>query len=94
MAAFEKAQKNLEQTLAKADKAAENDITRMVTVYETMKPQDAAKIVERMDVTFAAGLLAQMKPATAAKILAGMNADNAYAVTLTIASRNSRVPTR
>lgn len=94
LAAFETAQKNLESTLAMADQAAERDIARMTTVYENMKPEDAARIFERMDVSFAAGLLARMRPDLAAQVLTGMNADAAYAVTLTIASRNSGVPTR
>ena len=34
----------------------------MTTVYENMKPADAAQIFERMDVDFAAGLLARMRP--------------------------------
>jgi flagellar motility protein MotE (MotC chaperone) len=92
LAAFETAQKNLEATLAMADQAAEKDIARMTTVYENMKPEDAAKIFERMDVTFAAGLLARMRPDLAAEVLTGMDADAAYALTLTIASRNARVP--
>ena len=94
LAAFETAQKNLERTLAMADGAAEKDIARMTTVYENMKPAEAAKIVERMDVKFAAGLVARMRPELAAQVLAGMNEDAAYAVTLTIASRNAGVPTR
>jgi len=93
LAAFETAQKNLEKTLALADEAAERDIARMTTVYENMKPGDAAKIFERMDVAFAAGLLARMRPELAAQVLTGMPADTAYAVTLTIASRNADVPT-
>ena len=76
-----------------ADKAAERDIERMTTVYENMKPAEAAKIFERMDVSFAAGLLARVRPEIAAQVLAAMNADSAYAVTLTIASRNHAVPT-
>jgi flagellar motility protein MotE (MotC chaperone) len=92
LAAFEKAQANLEKTLAMADQAAEKDIARMTTVYENMKPAEAAKIFERMDVAFAAGLLARMRPDLAAEVLTGMNADAAYAVTLTIASRNAGVP--
>ena len=93
LAAFETAQKNLEQTLALADQAAERDIARMTTVYENMKPADAARIFERMDVAFAAGLLSRMRPDLAAEVLTGMTADSAYAVTLTIASRNAAVPT-
>jgi flagellar motility protein MotE (MotC chaperone) len=93
LAAFETAQTNLEETLATADKAAERDIERMTTVYENMKPVDAARIFERMDVAFAAGLLARMRPESAAAVLTGMDADAAYAVTVTIASRNAGVPT-
>jgi flagellar motility protein MotE (MotC chaperone) len=93
LAAFEKARANLEKTLALADEAAERDIARMTAVYENMKPADAARIFERMDVSFAAGLLARMRPEIAANVLIGMNADAAYAVTLTIASRNAAVPT-
>jgi flagellar motility protein MotE (MotC chaperone) len=92
LAAFEKAQENLERTLAMADQAAEKDIARMTTVYEAMKPTEAAMIVEKMDVAFAAGLLARMRPEAAAAVLTGMSPESAYAVTLTIASRNHGVP--
>jgi flagellar motility protein MotE (MotC chaperone) len=94
LAAFEKAQANLEETLALADQAAEKDLARMTTVYENMKPAEAAKIFETMDVAFAAGLLARMRADVAAQVLTGMKPETAYAVTLTIASRNARVPTR
>ncbi len=94
LAAFEKARKQLEATLATADKAAEKDIDRMTTVYENMKPAEAAKILDRMDVAFAAGLMSRMRPEIAAQVLSSMNPDAAYAVTLTIASRNSAVPTK
>lgn len=93
LAAFEAARAKLEETLAQADSAAENDIARMTTVYENMKPAEAARIIERMEVRFAAGLMARMRPEIAAQVLAGMEADAAYAVTLTIASRNAAVPT-
>jgi flagellar motility protein MotE (MotC chaperone) len=94
LAAFETAQKNLEKTLAMADQAAERDIARMTTVYENRKPKEAARIFERMEVAFAAGLLARMRPDVAAEVLTGMDADAAYAVTVTVASRNAAVPTQ
>jgi flagellar motility protein MotE (MotC chaperone) len=93
LAAFEVAQRNLEQTLARADKAAERDIDQMKTVYESMKPTEAAEIFTRMETSFAAGLLSRMRPELAANVMAAMEPDAAYAVTLTIASRNSGVPT-
>jgi flagellar motility protein MotE (MotC chaperone) len=92
LAAFDKAQKNLEKTLALADEAAERDIARMTTVYENMKPADAAKIFDKMDVKFAAGLLARMRPDVAAQVLTGMTPESAYALTVTVASRNAGVP--
>jgi flagellar motility protein MotE (MotC chaperone) len=93
LAAFGKAQQNLEKTLAMADQAAERDLARMTTVYENMKPADAAQIFETMDLGFAAGLLARMRPDMAAQVLTGMKPQTAYALTLTIASRNAAVPT-
>lgn len=94
LAAFETAQSQLEDTLALADNAAERDIERMTAVYESMKPADAARIFGRMDVGFASGLLARLRPEVAAAVLTGMEADAAYAITLTIASRNANVPTQ
>jgi flagellar motility protein MotE (MotC chaperone) len=93
LAAFETAQSQLEETLALADNAAERDIAQMTAVYESMKPADAARIFGRMDVGFASGLLSRLRPEVAAAILTGMEADAAYAITLTIASRNANVPT-
>jgi flagellar motility protein MotE (MotC chaperone) len=58
-----------------------------------MKPEDAARILSRMDIAFASGLVARMKPEIAAEVLTKMEADSAYAITVTIASRNARVPT-
>ena len=92
LAAFEEARAGLEATLAAADGAAERDIDRMTTVYENMKPDEAALIFEEMDVRFAAGLLARMRPELAASVLSGMKPDAAYALTLSIASRNTGVP--
>jgi flagellar motility protein MotE (MotC chaperone) len=92
LAAFEEAQAGLEETLALADGAAERDIAQMTAVYERMKPEDAARIVERMELSFASGLLVRMNPDSAAQVLTGMDADRAYAITLMIASRNARAP--
>lgn len=92
LAAFETARRGLEETLALADKAAERDLDRMTVVYENMEPEDAARIFGRMDVAFASGLLARLRPEVAARILTSMEADAAYAITLTIASRNAAVP--
>jgi flagellar motility protein MotE (MotC chaperone) len=42
---------------------------------------------------FAAGFIGRMQPAAAAAILAGMEAEQAYAISVLLAARNARVPT-
>lgn len=92
LSALEAAEQELRKTLALADGAAEADITRLVAVYETMKPKDAARLFDRMEADFAAGFLARMSPDAAAAVLAGMQPDKAYAVSAIFAGRNALVP--
>ncbi|MFT6773689.1 MAG: flagellar motility protein MotE (MotC chaperone) [Paracoccaceae bacterium] len=86
------ARTRLEKTLSIADNAAEADIQRLVAVYESMDPKKASKIFETMDIGFAAGFLARMRQDVAAEVLAGMPAERAYAISVTIAGRNATVP--
>jgi flagellar motility protein MotE (MotC chaperone) len=89
---LKKAEEELRATLALADGAAEEDIARLVAVYETMKPKDAARLFDAMDAEFAAGFLGSMRPDAAGAIMAGMTPEKAYAVTAILAGRNSSVP--
>lgn len=91
-AALEEAEKNLRATLALAQTAAEDDLTRLTDVYANMKPKQAAALFEQMDPEFAAGFLGRMKPATAAAIMAGMQPETAYLVSVIVAGRNAEVP--
>ncbi|SDN80645.1 Flagellar motility protein MotE, a chaperone for MotC folding [Lutimaribacter pacificus] len=83
----------LRATIALADSAAEDDITRLVSVYEAMKPKDAAALFETMDPEFAAGFLGRMQPAAAAGVMAGLSPRAAYSVSVILAGRNMSVPT-
>ncbi len=87
------ARKRLEETLAIADSAAENDLVRLTSVYENMKPKNAADLFAVMDMTFAAGFLSRMKPQAAAGILSEMPAETAYSISVVMAGRNARAPT-
>lgn len=93
LAALGEAEAKLSQTLALADGAAESDLTRLTSVYETMRPKDAAPLFEAMAPEFAAGFLGRMNPAAAAAILGGLTAEKAYAVSVLLASRNAGAPT-
>ena len=77
LAALTKAEADLRATLALADSAAETDLTQLTTVYENMKPKDAAALFEQIAPEFSAGFLGRMKPASAASIMAGLSAERA-----------------
>ncbi|MEL6680028.1 MAG: hypothetical protein AAFQ51_15080 [Pseudomonadota bacterium] len=89
---LEAAETELAATLARAETAASDDVARLTTVYENMKPADAALVFEEMNVEFAAGFLSRMRPDAAAKILAGLEPNTAYAVSVTMAGRNAGGP--
>ncbi|MCU0800268.1 MAG: hypothetical protein MUD11_00595 [Rhodobacteraceae bacterium] len=83
----------LAATLAIADQAAEQDLARLTSVYETMKPKDAAALFETMAPAFAAGFVGRMQPQAAAAILAGLPPETAYQISLVLAGRNAEAPT-
>ncbi len=89
---LKQAETELRATLALADGAAEADLARLTTVYETMKPREAALLFSAMEAQFAAGFLGRMRPEAAAAILTGMAPDKAYAVSAILAGRNAGVP--
>jgi len=94
MASLGAAQDRLEATLAIADGAAENDLLRLTQVYENMKSKNAASIFESMDINFASGFLSRMNPKAAAGILSELPADKAYSISVVMAGRNARAPTK
>ncbi len=93
LAALEQAEKQLRDMIAIADSAAENDLTRLTQVYETMKPKNVALLFEEMDPQFAAGFVGRMKPESAAGVLAGMKPEAAYSISVILAGRNANTPT-
>ena len=89
---LEKVEVQLRSTLALADGAAENDLARLTSVYENMKPKDAAALFKMMEPDFAAGFLARMRPDAAAALMTGLPPDVAYSISVILASRNASVP--
>lgn len=82
----------LTATMALADRAAEDDIQRLVTVFEAMDAEEAAAVFAEMDPGFAAGFLARLQPEIAAAILAGLEPRQAYGLSAIVAGRNALVP--
>lgn len=90
--ALEEAEAELTATMALAEGASENDLSKLTTVYENMKPKAAAPLFEAMAPEFAAGFLARMRPDAAALILANLDAERAYTISVILAGRNANVP--
>ena len=86
------AEASLSETLSRADGASENDLSKLTSVYETMKPKDAAALFEAMAPEFAAGFIARMRPDAAAAVLSGMTSEAAYSISVLLAGRNALVP--
>lgn len=86
------AEEELKRTISLADGAAEQDLGTLTSVYEAMKPADAARLFAAMAPEFAAGFLSRMQPASAAAILAGMSPEQAYSISVLIAGRNALAP--
>lgn len=92
LASLVEAEQNLAQTVSIADKAADEDVTRLVTVYENMKPKEAAPLFSAMAPDFAAGFLARMRPDASAAVLAALDPQVAYSISVIMAGRNAGAP--
>ena len=82
----------LRETLSLADGASEADLSRLTSVYEQMKPKEAAALFETMDPAFSAGFMARMRPDAAAGILAKLSPQAAYSISAILAGRHALVP--
>lgn len=86
------AEEALSRTVAIADTAAEEDIGKLVSVYESMKPKEAAPLFQEMSPDFAAGFLSRMRPDAAAAVMAGIDPKQAYLISVVLAGRNAGAP--
>lgn len=81
----------LRETLKTADDEHTADITRLVRIYEAMKPQQAGAILDSMDIEVSTLVLAAMPEKNAGPIMANMRAVRAQAVSKIIFER-SKLP--
>jgi flagellar motility protein MotE (MotC chaperone) len=84
---LERLQGTIEALLVKHDEQSESQIQSLVRIYESMKPKDAARIFEELDMDVLLEVVERMKERKTAPILAEMNPDRAKTVTLELAQR-------
>jgi flagellar motility protein MotE (MotC chaperone) len=76
-------------TMDARDKAEADRFKNIVTMYENMKPKDAARIFDRLDMKVLVQVSTQIKPNKMAEILAQMSPDAAERLTVDLANRSS-----
>jgi flagellar motility protein MotE (MotC chaperone) len=85
---METLKKQIETLLGQAGAQQQEQIDNLVKVYEIMKPKDAAKIFETIDLPILLGVVQKMKPARTAAVLAEMNPEKAKEITVALTRRD------
>ena len=84
---LERLRAEIEDLLVAYDEQESKQLTRLVTIYEKMKPKDAARIFEDLDRDVLLKVVERMNERKTAPILAEMRADKAQRLTAELAER-------
>ena len=79
---------NIQGLIDQFNTREDEKITSLVKIYETMKPKDAARIFNELEIKILIEVLSRMREAKAALILAKMSSSRAKIVTSELAVRN------
>ncbi len=77
----------IEQLLLTKDEQEESQLASLVKIYENMKPKEAARIFEELDMIVLLDVVERMKERKVAPILARLNPERAKEITLELARR-------
>ena len=77
----------IEALLGQLDEEGEEQLLGLVSIYESMRPADAATIFNGLDLEVLISVLERMRGTKSAAILAGMNPERARLVTTELARR-------
>lgn len=77
----------IQEYLQQHDEQGEQQLKSLVKVYENMKPKDAARIFEQLDLAILLDVVERMREAKMAPILANMDPGKAKQITVELATR-------
>jgi flagellar motility protein MotE (MotC chaperone) len=80
-------EERLETKAGDQNTAEAQGLKRLVVMYETMRPKDAARVFDRLSVDVLVPVVLQMNPRKMAEVLASMNPEAAEKLTVALASR-------
>ncbi|SMH60412.1 MotE family protein [Azospirillum agricola] len=90
VAEMEKVRTDIQKLMNQGDEKQSAQLESLVKIYETMKPKEAARIFEELDMPVLLGVIQRMKEQKTAPILAAMDPVKAKEVTSALVER--RVP--
>jgi len=85
---LKKLEKRIQQLVEKHKTREDKQLESIVSVYETMKPKDAAPVFERLKLPIQMQVATRMKDRNMAALLAEMNPDAAQRLTARLATRD------
>lgn len=89
LAELQAIQTTINGLLSQHDKQKEEQLRSVVKIYENMKPKDAARIFDELDMAILLDVVERMREAKTAPVLASMSAAKAKAVTAALAQRRA-----
>ncbi len=78
----------LQTLVGQASEAQQAQLDNLVKIYEIMKPKEAAKIFETLELPILLGVVQKMKPARTAAVLAEMNPEKAKEITTALTKQD------
>lgn len=91
LAELKTVQTSVKGLLRQYDQEQETKLKSLVKIYETMKPKDAARIFEQLEMDILLDVVERMKEAKVAPVLSAMNPEKARTVTEELALRRKMV---
>jgi len=80
--------KQLETLVGQASASQQAQLENLVKIYEIMKPKEAAKIFETLEMPVLLGVVQKMKPARTAAVMAEMNPEKAKDITVALTKQD------
>lgn len=77
----------VEELLARYEEAEEGELKTLAIYYEKMKPKDAARVFNTLDLTYLIEIVGRMKDAKVADVMGKMDTEKAKVLTMQLAER-------
>lgn len=88
---WKRLQTDVEQLLARYEEAQDDELKTLATYYEKMKPKDAARVFNTLDLPYLIEIVGRMKEAKVAVVIGKMDTETAKTLTMELARRSETV---